>query len=55
MLKNLKEIDEIFDKIAVIDAAIMKERVRSQIEIQKYITNQQYAKARELAMKRLNK
>lgn len=53
--KNLKEIDEIFDKIAVIDAAIMKERVRSQIEIQKYITNQQYAKARELAMKRLNK
>lgn len=29
----------------------MKERVKSQIEIQKYITNQQYAKARELAEK----
>lgn len=50
---NLKQIDELFDKIAIIDADIMKERIRSQIEMKKYITNDQYNKARDLANKRL--
>lgn len=50
----LKEIDEIFDKIGVIEAAISKERIRSQIKIQKYITQEQYMKAKEIAIKRLN-
>lgn len=52
--KYLKEIDEIFDKIGSIEATISKERIRSQIKIQKLITQDQYVKARELAIKRLN-
>lgn len=52
--KYLKEIDQIFDKIGSIEAAISKERIRSQIKIQKLITQDQYVKARELAIKRLN-
>lgn len=52
--KSLKEIDEIFDKIGRLEAAISKERIRSQINIQKLITQEQYMKAREIAVKRLN-
>ncbi|WP_022819342.1 hypothetical protein [Fusobacterium russii] len=52
--KYLTEIDQIFDKIGSIEAAISKERIRSQIKIQKLITQEQYVKARELAIKRLN-
>lgn len=52
--KYLKEIDEIFDKIGVIEASISKERIRSQIKIQKFITQEQYIKAKEIAIKRLN-
>ena len=52
--KYLNEIDQIFDKIGSIEAAISKERIRSQIKIQKLITQEQYVKAREIAIKRLN-
>ncbi|MDO4690730.1 MAG: hypothetical protein Q4A58_05475 [Fusobacterium sp.] len=52
--KYLNEIDQIFDKIGSIEAAISKERIRSQIKIQKLITQEQYVKAREIAVKRLN-
>ncbi|MBQ3437589.1 MAG: hypothetical protein IJG31_03660, partial [Fusobacterium sp.] len=52
--KSLKEIDEIFDKIGRLEAANSKERIRSQINIQKLITQEQYMKAREIAVKRLN-
>ncbi len=52
--KYLNEIDRIFDKIGTIEAAISKERIRSQIKIQKLITQEQYVKAREIAIKRLN-
>lgn len=52
--KSLKEIDEIFDKIGRLEAAISKERIRSQINIQKLITQEQYVRAREIAIKRLN-
>lgn len=52
--KYLDEIDKTFDKIGSIEASISKERIRSQIKIQKLITQEQYVKARELAVKRLN-
>ena len=51
---NLEKIDILFDKIGAIEASILKDRIRSQIEMQKYITQEQYLKARELAIKRLN-
>ena len=35
--KYLKQIDEMFDKIGAIEATIMKERLRSQIQMKKYI------------------
>lgn len=52
--KYLNEIDKIFDKIGSIESSISKERIRSQISIQKLISQEQYSKARELAIKRLN-
>ena len=53
--KYLKQIDEMFDKIGAIEATIMKERLRSQIQMKKYITADQYMKAKEIALKRLSK
>ena len=53
--KYLKQIDEMFDKIGAIEATIMKERLRSQIQMKKYITAEQYMKAKEIAIKRLSK
>ena len=53
--KYLKQIDEMFDKIGAIEATIMKERLRSQIQMKKYITAEQYMKAKEIALKRLSK
>ena len=53
--KYLKQIDEMFDKIGEIEATIMKERLRSQIQMKKYITAEQYMKAKEIAIKRLSK
>lgn len=52
--KNLSKIDKIFEKIGQIEVSIMKERMRSQIQMQKYISQDQYMKARELSIKRLN-
>lgn len=51
---NLEKIDSIFDKIGAIEASILKDRIRSQIEMQKYITQEQYLKARDIAIRRLN-
>lgn len=51
---NLEKIDAIFDKIGTIEASILKDRIRSQIEMQKYITQEQYLKARDIAIRRLN-
>ena len=53
--KSIKQIDEMFDKIGAIEATIMKERLRSQIQMKKYITAEQYMKAKEIAIKRLSK
>lgn len=51
---NLEKIDILFDKIGAIEASILKDRIRSQIEMQKYITQEQYIKARDIAVQRLN-
>ena len=51
---NLEKIDILFDKIGAIEANILKDRIRSQIEMQKYITQEQYIKARDIAIRRLN-
>lgn len=51
---NLDKIDILFDKIGAIEANILKDRIRSQIEMQKYITQEQYIKARDIAVRRLN-
>ncbi|VEH40148.1 Uncharacterised protein [Fusobacterium varium] len=37
-----------------IEASILKDRIRSQIEMQKYITQEQYMKARDIAIRRIN-
>ena len=42
------------EKIGAIEANILKDRIRSQIEMQKYITQEQYIKARDIAIRRLN-
>lgn len=51
--ENLEKIDAIFEKIGDIETQILKDRVRSQIEMRKYISQEQYLKARDLAIKRL--
>ena len=51
---NLEKIDILFDKIGAIESNILKDRIRSQIEMQKYITQEQYIKARDIAIRRLN-
>lgn len=51
---NLEKIDALFDRIGAIEASILKDRIRSQIEMQKYITQEQYIKARDMAIRRLN-
>ena len=53
--KYLKKIDELFDRMGAIEATIMKERLRSQIQMKKYISAEQYMKAKEIALKRLSK
>lgn len=52
--KNLDKIDRIFEKIGNIEVSIMKERMRSQIKMKKYISQEQYIEARKLSIKRLN-
>ena len=51
---NLEKIDILFDKIGAIEANTLKDRIRSQIEMQNYITQEQYIKARDIAIRRLN-
>lgn len=53
--KNLTTLDAMFDRMGAIESKILKERVRSQIEMQRYITQEQYTQARELAVQRLNR
>ncbi|MBP6063315.1 MAG: hypothetical protein KBE73_04805 [Fusobacteriaceae bacterium] len=51
--KNLQKLDEIFDKMGDIESTIYKSKVRSQISMYKYISKEQYLKAREIAVTRI--
>lgn len=51
--KNLDKLNVLVDKICVIDANIIKDRLKYQVEVQKYITTEQYVKAREKSLERL--
>lgn len=53
--KNLTTLDALFDRMGKIESQILKDRVRSQIEMQKFITQDQYTQARELAVQRLSR
>lgn len=51
--KNWSKIEELTDQIGKIEADILKERIKSQYDAQKYISQEQYLKAREIAIKRI--
>jgi hypothetical protein len=53
--KHWDEIDKLADKLGNIEAEMIKDRLRGQVEMQKYITQEQYFKAREIAVERLQK
>ncbi|MDR3259562.1 MAG: hypothetical protein LBT51_08150 [Fusobacteriaceae bacterium] len=53
--ENIEKIFILFDKLGDLDATILKDRLKSQIEIRKFISQEQYIKARELAIDRINK
>lgn len=51
--KNLQKLDVIFDKMGDIETNFYKLKVRSQIGVYKYISKDQYLKAREIAVDRI--
>ncbi len=51
--KNWDKIQELADQIGKIEAEILKDRIKSQYEVQKYINQEQYLKAREVAIRRI--
>lgn len=53
--KNLEKLDAIFDRVGDIDSSIYKARIRSQISMYKYISKEQYVKARQVAIERIKK
>lgn len=53
--ENLEKIESVFDKMGAIEAELYKIKIRSQVEMLKYINKNQYLDARKLAIERLNK
>lgn len=51
--KNWEKIDKLTDEIGQIEADILKDRIKSQYEVQKYINQEEYLKAREVAINRI--
>lgn len=51
--KNWTKIEELADQIGKIESEILKDRIKSQYEVQKYINQEQYLKAREVAIRRI--
>lgn len=51
--KNWDKISTVFDKLGDIEAELMKNKLRSQIEIRQYISEEEYLKARGEAVKRI--
>lgn len=52
--KNIEKLNELVEKVGLLDAEIIKDRLKYQIEVQKHITTDQYLKARELSLKRIS-
>lgn len=52
--KNLDKIDKNFTRIGEIETQILKDRIRSQITMSKFITKEQYEQAKEIAIDRIN-
>ncbi|MGL5054197.1 MAG: hypothetical protein ACRC54_00720 [Fusobacteriaceae bacterium] len=51
--KNLQKLDVIFEKMGDIETNFYKLKIRSQIGVYKYISKEQYLKARENAVDRM--
>ncbi|WP_297598122.1 hypothetical protein [uncultured Cetobacterium sp.] len=51
--KNLDKLNELVEKVGVVDAEIIKDRLKYQVEVQKYISTDQYLKARELSLEKM--
>ncbi|MDP0488607.1 MAG: hypothetical protein Q7K48_00755 [Fusobacterium sp. JB021] len=50
---NWDKIDKLIDEIGVIEAKILKDRIRAQYEAQECISQEQYLKARNIAIERV--
>lgn len=53
--KNIKELNKLVEKIGEIDTEIIKDRLKYQVEVQKYISTEQYIGARERSLERLRR
>lgn len=53
--KNIDELNKLVEQIGVIDTEIIKDRLKYQVEVQKYITTEQYLNARERSVERIRK
>lgn len=53
--KNIQELEKVMDKLGLLEATRLKNQIKSQIQMYKYITRQQYIQAREMALIRLKK
>lgn len=51
--KNIKELNRLLDEVGKIETEIVKDRLKYQIEVQKYISTEQYLKARELSIQKM--
>ena len=50
---NWDKVDKLVDEIGDIEAKILKDRIRAQYEAQQCISQEQYLKARNIALKRI--
>ena len=50
--ENLGRINNLLDKLGVIESEMRKDRLKYQIEVRKYITTEQYMKARNQSIKK---
>lgn len=53
--KNIDELNKLVEEIGKIDTEIIKDRLKYQVEVQKYITTEQYLNAREKSLERIRK
>lgn len=51
--RNWEKISLIFDEVGKIESEILKNKLKSQIEVRKYINQEEYNNARALAVKRI--